>query len=143
VRHPGAWSWWPHPGPLTAGRRSHLFGPSLSGGEVHHQDPLCLKRGLVLWRHMWLNHGSGLLTGELALPWHRLLLGGGLPSTSLHLMPSTMSVTPLNGEVGFWPWHNSLHGNRHHGLMRTSILWLQSFLPLRYLALSHDHEHNN
>jgi hypothetical protein len=29
------------------------------------------------------------------------------------------------------------------GMMRTSILQLQSFLPLRYLALSHDHEHNN
>jgi hypothetical protein len=28
-------------------------------------------------------------------------------------------------------------------VMRTSILRLQSFLPLRYLALSHDHEHNN
>jgi hypothetical protein len=28
-------------------------------------------------------------------------------------------------------------------MMRTSILWLQSFLPLRYLVLSHDHEHNN
>jgi hypothetical protein len=30
-----------------------------------------------------------------------------------------------------------------HLLMRTSILWLQLFLPLRYLALSLDHEHNN
>jgi hypothetical protein len=28
-------------------------------------------------------------------------------------------------------------------VMRTSILWLQSFLLLRYLALSYDHEHNN
>jgi hypothetical protein len=28
-------------------------------------------------------------------------------------------------------------------VMRTSILQLQSFLLLRYLALSHDHEHNN
>jgi hypothetical protein len=28
-------------------------------------------------------------------------------------------------------------------MMRTSILQLQSFLPLRYLALSHNHEHNN
>jgi hypothetical protein len=28
-------------------------------------------------------------------------------------------------------------------MMRTSILRLQTFLPLRYLALSHDHEHNN
>jgi hypothetical protein len=28
-------------------------------------------------------------------------------------------------------------------LMRTSILRLQSFLLLIYLALSHDHEHNN
>jgi hypothetical protein len=29
------------------------------------------------------------------------------------------------------------------GMMSTSILWLQSFLPLRYLTLSHNHEHNN
>ena len=28
-------------------------------------------------------------------------------------------------------------------MMRTSILRIQSFLPLRYLVLSHDHEHNN
>jgi hypothetical protein len=28
-------------------------------------------------------------------------------------------------------------------VMRTSILRLQSFFPLRYLALSHDHKHNN
>jgi hypothetical protein len=28
-------------------------------------------------------------------------------------------------------------------MMRTSILRLQSFLLLRYLAQSHDHEHNN
>jgi hypothetical protein len=28
-------------------------------------------------------------------------------------------------------------------MMRTSIHQLQSFLPLRYLTLSHDHEHNN
>jgi hypothetical protein len=34
-------------------------------------------------------------------------------------------------------------GHMAHPVMRTSILWLQSFLPLRYLALSHDHEHNN
>jgi hypothetical protein len=29
------------------------------------------------------------------------------------------------------------------GMIRTSMLRLQSFLSLRYLALSHDHEHNN
>jgi hypothetical protein len=36
-------------------------------------------------------------------------------------------------------------GSKNPGtlVMRTSILWLQSFLPLRYLALSHNHEHNN
>jgi hypothetical protein len=28
-------------------------------------------------------------------------------------------------------------------LIRTSILWLQSFLSLRYLVLSYDHKHNN
>jgi hypothetical protein len=33
--------------------------------------------------------------------------------------------------------------NAWPGMMRTSILRQQSFLSLRYLALSHDHEHNN
>jgi hypothetical protein len=37
-------------------------------------------------------------------------------------------------------------GKRSRGVgevMRTSIFWLQSFLLLRYLALSHGHKHNN
>jgi hypothetical protein len=34
----------------------------------------------------------------------------------------------------------SMQGGR---MMRTLIFQLQSFLPLRYLALSYDHEHNN
>jgi hypothetical protein len=35
------------------------------------------------------------------------------------------------------------HGARELEVMRISIFQLQSFLPLRYLALSYDHEHNN
>jgi hypothetical protein len=85
MKHSGAW---PHPlQPHVAGRGSHLLGLSLSGGEVHHQDPLCLKHGLTPWWHVQLNHGSGLLVSELASPWHYLLLGGGLPSVGLCLLP--------------------------------------------------------
>jgi hypothetical protein len=35
------------------------------------------------------------------------------------------------------------HIPREENMMRTSILRLQSFLLLRYMDLSHDHEHNN
>jgi hypothetical protein len=34
-------------------------------------------------------------------------------------------------------------GSLEREMMRTSRLRLQSFLPWGYLALSHDHEHNN
>jgi hypothetical protein len=34
---------------LMADRGSHFLGSSLGGGEVHHQDPLYLERGLVPW----------------------------------------------------------------------------------------------
>jgi hypothetical protein len=39
--------------------------------------------------------------------------------------------------------HVVLQKLRENQLMRTSILQLQSFLLSRYLALSHDHKHNN
>jgi hypothetical protein len=35
------------PPPLCGWRREPSLGLSLGGGEVHHQDPLCLERGLV------------------------------------------------------------------------------------------------
>jgi hypothetical protein len=56
------WLRWPKPGPLAAGRGSHLLGLSLSGGEVPHQDPLRLKCGLTLGQCVRLNRGSGSLT---------------------------------------------------------------------------------
>jgi hypothetical protein len=83
------------------GRGGHLLGLSLCGGEVHHQDPLRLKHGLVPWWCMWLNHGSGLHAGELASPWRYLLLDGGLPSTGLRLLTSMMCMLSLDEEVGF------------------------------------------
>jgi hypothetical protein len=50
-------------------------------------------------------------------------------------------LRPYLGEEDEIPLRTtSMQGGR---MMRTSILQLQSFLPLRYLALSHDHEHNN
>jgi hypothetical protein len=33
--------------------------------------------------------------------------------------------------------------SRRSYVMKTSILWIQSFFLLRYLTLSHHHEHNN
>jgi hypothetical protein len=53
--------------PLAASRWSLLLGLSLSAGEAHHQDPLRLERGLVLWWHAWLGRGSDLRGGKLAL----------------------------------------------------------------------------
>jgi hypothetical protein len=50
-------------------------------------------------------------------------------------------LRPYLGEEDEMPSRmTSKQGGR---MMRTSILRLQSFLLLRYLALSHDHEHNN
>jgi hypothetical protein len=72
--------------PLVAARGSHLFCLSLRGGEVHHQDPLCLKCGFTLQQRVLLNHNSGLLSGELASLWGCLLLGDGLSSMSLRLL---------------------------------------------------------
>jgi hypothetical protein len=46
------------------------------------------------------------------------------------------------GECGFKSFYFKIEKERE-GMMRTSILRLQSFLSLRYLALSHDHKHNN
>jgi hypothetical protein len=82
---------------LTVGRGRHLLGLSLSGGEVHHQDPLRLM--------------CGLLADELASPWHYPLLGGGLPSTGLRLLPPVTSLTSLEREAYCHPW-----GNRRRGL---------------------------
>jgi hypothetical protein len=50
----------------SADWRSQLLGLDLSGDEVHHQDPLCLKRMLMPRRCLWLNRGSGLLAGKVA-----------------------------------------------------------------------------
>jgi hypothetical protein len=99
---------WPQPGPLSAGRGSYLLGLSLSGGEVHNHDPL--------------HHGNGSLTSELASPWCCLLLDDGLTSVGLRLLPSMMSVTSPEREVGFRPWRHHPQGNRHHGLNGRSIL---------------------
>jgi hypothetical protein len=37
---------WP---PLMTGEGGHFVGSSLGRGEVHHQDPLHLERGLMSW----------------------------------------------------------------------------------------------
>jgi hypothetical protein len=108
--------------PLAIGRGSHLLSPSLSGGEVHYQDPLYLVCGLTPRWCLRLNRGSGLLVGELASPWCCSLLGGGLPSAGLHLLPPVTSVTSLKREAGFWPRRHRPWGNHRRGLSGQSIL---------------------
>jgi hypothetical protein len=73
-------------------------------------------------RRMWLNHGSGQPASELVSPWRCRLLDSELLSTGLYLLPSMMSVTLLNGEVGFWLWQSHTHGN-HHRLCSRSYLY--------------------
>jgi hypothetical protein len=48
----------------SASWRGQLLGPGLSGGEVHHQDPLPLEGRLVPRRCIWLNRSSSLLADE-------------------------------------------------------------------------------
>jgi hypothetical protein len=71
---------------------------------------------------MRLNHDNGLLAGELASLWRCLLLGGGLSSTGLRLLPPVTSVMSLEREVDFRPWHCRLRGNHHRGLSGQSVL---------------------
>jgi hypothetical protein len=54
-------------------------------------------------RHVRLNYGSGLLASELASLSRCLLLGGGLPSMGLCLMPTLISMTLLMVESSSWP----------------------------------------
>jgi hypothetical protein len=82
----------------------------------------CLKCGLASWRCVRLNHGGGLLVGELASPWCYPLLGGGLPSTGLCVPPSVISVMSLIREVSFWLWYHRPWGNYHRGLSGWSVL---------------------
>jgi hypothetical protein len=79
-----------------AGGGSHLLSPRLSGGDVHHQDPLCLKHGLMLWPRMWLNRGSGLLAYELASPW-RCRWGGCFPAMARTIRDETVIVAYVAG----------------------------------------------
>jgi hypothetical protein len=110
------------PPPLMASRGSHFPGLSLSGGEVHHQDPLRHKRELVSWQHMRLDRGSGLLAGEHTSPWCCLGLSVGLPSTGLHVLPPLTRVALLEGEAGVQPWHRCTRWNHRHGLSCQSVL---------------------
>jgi hypothetical protein len=122
VKRSGAWPRRPHLGPLTDSRGSHIIGLSLSGGEVHHQDPLCLEYGLVPQRCVRLNHGKDLLAGELASPWCCLLLGSGLPSMGLLLLPPMMRVVSSEREASIWPRCHHPRGNRCRGLSGRSVI---------------------
>jgi hypothetical protein len=106
---------------LSAGWGSHLLFLSLGGGEVHHQDPLYLRPGLMPRWHMWLDRINGLLAGKLASSWRCLLLGGGLSSMGLHLLPSVASMASFDEEVGFLLQHRHPWGNRHCGLCGQSV----------------------
>jgi hypothetical protein len=61
VKRSWAWPQWPQSGPPHRRLGCHFLGLSLSGGEVHHQDPLRLERELVPQRRVQLDIGSGLL----------------------------------------------------------------------------------
>jgi hypothetical protein len=74
-------------GPLAVGGGSFSLGLSSGGGEVRHQDPLCLERGLVPWWLVWLSRGGRLLVGKLASPLRCLMLGIGLLSAGSRLLP--------------------------------------------------------
>jgi hypothetical protein len=78
-----------------------LLGTSLSGGKVHHQEPLHLVFGLMAWQRMQLNRDSGLLVGELASLWHCPLLDSGLSSAGLRLLPLMISMMSLKTEANF------------------------------------------
>jgi hypothetical protein len=57
---------------------------------------------------------------------------------------SSFNISDLRSYLGEEDEMPSRTMSMHEGrMMRTSILRLQLFFPLRYLALSHDHEHNN
>jgi hypothetical protein len=100
---------------------SHLLGLTLSGGEVHHHDPLHLECWLASRRRVWLNCGSSLLAGELASPWCYLFLSGELPSVDLCLLPPLTSVTFLKRDAGFQLWRRHTRGNRRCSLSGWSV----------------------
>jgi hypothetical protein len=106
----------------VAGRGSHLLVLSLSGGKVHHQDPLHLKCGLAPRRCMQLECGSGLLASELASQWRCLLLASGLLSTSLHWLPPVMSMISFKREANYRPGCRCSWGDRPRGLSSQIIL---------------------
>jgi hypothetical protein len=118
----GAWPRRPQSVPFMAGRESHFVGPSLGGGEVHHQDPLSLERRLVPHRHVQLDRGSDLLIDECASSWPCLFLDGGLSSAGLHSLPLLMSAPFLKREVGIGPRCRLLRWNPHHGRSGQSVL---------------------
>jgi hypothetical protein len=124
VKRSRVWSWRTHPSPLAAGSGSRLLGLSLSGGEVHHQDPLHLVCGLVPRWRLQLNCSSVSVGSELASLWRCLLLGDGLRSTSLCLLPFVTSVTSLEREADFRPHHRHPWGNHCHGFNGRSALHL-------------------
>jgi hypothetical protein len=55
-------------------------------------------------RHVWFDHGGGLLAREFASLWRCLMLGSGMPSTGLRLLPSVACMASLDREVSFQPW---------------------------------------
>jgi hypothetical protein len=117
-----AWPQQPRSSPLKTGGGGHFLGPSLGGGKVHHQDPLCLKRGLMSWRRVRLSRSSWLPAGELALPLRCLLLSAGLLSAGLHSLPLMTSTPLLEEEASIRPRCHCLRWKRRHGLGGRSFL---------------------
>jgi hypothetical protein len=97
--------------------RSHFLAPNSSGGEVHHQDPLCIECGL-----MRLGHGSSLLASELALLLHHLTLDVGLLSAGSRSLALSKSMSSLKGEADVLPQCARPRWNHHYGLSGQIVL---------------------
>jgi hypothetical protein len=99
------------------------LGPSLSGGEVDHQDPLRLECGLVSWCCVLLDHDCGRLVDEIASSWRCLLLGSGFLSAGLWSLPFLMSAPLLRWEAGVRPYYHHPQWKCLNYLSGQSILY--------------------
>jgi transposase InsO family protein len=93
------------------------------------------------WRTLWFKLGTKLLFSTTCHP----QTDGQIEVINRTLF--TMLRAILKTNLKLWeeclPHIEFAYNRSVHSTMRTSILRLQSILPLRYLALSQDHEHNN
>jgi hypothetical protein len=111
-----------------------------------------LKPGDLVWLHLrkerFLELRKSKLMPHAAGPL-KFLLRSMTMHINLSCLPSSGLVPPLIFQICDLTSEKKMRYRRGRRqckrgrMMRTLILRLQSFLPLTYLALSHDHEHNN